>query len=110
MLLRISMRAFAGIVIRNLVFDLDDTRADRFMLVRRKIAKYVGKEYTNGGDVRWTFEQEKMKMIPSPLIIGEDATDMDKGIFTVEVSEDVKRCNRLQANLEKLYTSPRTFY
>ena len=34
----------------------------------------------------------------------EDDTDMDREIFKVEVSENVKRCNRLQDNLEKTYT------
>ena len=31
--------------------------------------------------------------------MGEDATDLDKDIFKVEVSEYVKRRNRLRANL-----------
>ena len=44
-----------------------------------------------------------MRIIPLPLIIGEDATGMNKAIFKVEVSEYVKSCNMLQANVEKSY-------
>ena len=36
--------------------------------------------------------------------MGEDATDVDKDIFKVEVSEYVKIRNRLQANIQKSYT------
>ena len=36
--------------------------------------------------------------------MGEDATDVDKDIFKVEVSEYVKIRNRLQDNIQKSYT------
>ena len=36
--------------------------------------------------------------------MGENATDVDKDIFNVEISEYVKRPNRLRANLENSYT------
>ena len=65
---------------RSLVFDSDDPRADRFTVVRREIAEYVGKEYTDRGNVRWTLEQERTKMTPPPSIMVEDTTDVDKKI------------------------------
>ena len=70
----------------------------------REISEYVGEEYTDGGDVRWTSEQEKMKTNPPPLSMGEDATEADKEIFKMEVSEYAKRRNRLRSNLGKIYT------
>ena len=72
--------------------------------MRREIAKYVGKEYTDGGDVHWTLKREKMKMIPPPSITGENATDVDNKILNVEVSKYVKRRSRLRSNIEKVYT------
>ena len=58
----------------------------------------------DGVDVHWMLEQEKTKTTPPPSSMGEYATDMDKEIFKVEVSDYVKCCNRMQDNLEKSYT------
>lgn len=44
-----------------------------------------------------------MNAFAPPSILGEDATDMDKEFFKVEVSEYVKRRNRLQSGLKKSY-------
>ena len=35
----------------GLIFDSADLHVDRFTHVKREIAKYIGKEYTNSGDV-----------------------------------------------------------
>ena len=95
---------YNGLKGRDLVFNPNNLCADRFTHVRHEIAKYVGKEYTDEGDVRWTLKHEKMKTITPPSRIGVGATDLEKYIFKVEVSECVKRRNRLQDNLEKRYT------
>ena len=94
---------YNGLKGRDLVFNPNNLCADRFTHVRHEIAKYVGKEYTDEGDVRWTLKHEKMKTITPPSRIGVGATDLEKYIFKVEVSECVKRRNRLQDNLEKRY-------
>ena len=87
--------------VRSLVFDDSNPCADRFTLVRHEISEYFGKEYTDEGDVRWTSEQEKMKTTLPLSSMGEDAAEADKEIFKVEVSEYVKRRNRMRYNLEK---------
>ena len=40
----------------GLVFNSADLRTYRFMHVRHEIPDYVGKEYLDGRDVRWTLE------------------------------------------------------
>ena len=45
-----------------------------------------------------------MQTIDPPASLAADASDMEKGIFKVDVSEYVKRCNRLRANLESAFT------
>ena len=59
-------RTWYGLKVRGLVFEYANPLADHFTLVRREIAEYVRKEYTDGGDVRWTLERENMKKIPPP--------------------------------------------
>ena len=46
-----------GLKGRGLVFNYADSCADCFMFLRHEIAEYVGKEYTDRGDVRWTLER-----------------------------------------------------
>ena len=72
--------------------------------MRREIAKYVGKDYMDEGDIHWTLEQKYIKTIPPPSRMGKDATDVDNDVFKVEVSEYVKHSDRLRANLDKRYT------
>ena len=45
-----------------------------------------------------------MKKIDPPACLEADASDVEKEIFKVDVSEYVKRCNRLRANLESEFT------
>ena len=50
-----------GIKGQGLVFDSADLRADVFTHFKSKIAEYIDKEYTNGGDVWWTLEKENRR-------------------------------------------------
>ena len=56
------------------------------MHVKREIAEYIGKEYTNGGDVRWTLKQEKLNIIDLTWILETSVEDVDRDIFKVDIS------------------------
>jgi hypothetical protein len=49
--------------LKGFVYDCSDGKqSDRFNLVTKEIAEYVGREYQYGGDIRWTIENlEKFK-------------------------------------------------
>ena len=47
-----------GLKGRGIVFNSADPSAYCFMRIKREIAEYIGKEYTNGGDIWWTPEGE----------------------------------------------------
>ena len=55
------------------------------MHIRREITEYVGKKYTDGGDIHWALDRDKMKTHTPPLIIQEESTDFGKEVFKVEV-------------------------
>ena len=84
---------------RGIVFDSANPQSDQVTHVRHKNSEYVGKEYKDGEDIRWKLKHEKIKTSPPPSSMREDAIDVDKEVFKVDVSEYVKFCNRQQANL-----------
>ena len=88
----------------GLVFDSANPRVDCFTHVKREIAEYTRKDYTNGGDVWWTPERGKQKTIDPLASLATNDTDVDKKIFKVEVSEYFKRRNRLRANIDSALT------
>jgi hypothetical protein len=49
--------------LKGFVYDFSDGKqSDRFNLVTKEIAEYVGREYQYGGDIRWAIENlEKFK-------------------------------------------------
>ena len=79
-------------------------RADYFTHVEREISEYIGKEYTNGGDVQWLIEKGKQKTTEPPSSLATNATDVDKDFFKVDVSKYIKRRNRPRENLESSFT------
>ena len=88
----------------GLVFDSANPHADCSTYVKREIAEYIGKEYTNGGDFWWTLERERQKTIKPPASLETNATDVDKEIFKFDVYDYVNHQNRLRANLESDFT------
>ena len=71
---------------QSIILDSADPQAYWFTHVRHEIAKYVGKEYSDGGDIHWTLEREKKNMLSPPSSMGEEAKYVDKDVFKVEVS------------------------
>ena len=86
------------------MFGSSDPRADQFTDAKHEIGGYIGNEYTNGGDIRWMLERENNKMIEPLEILATGATEIDRDIFKVNVSEYVNLRNRLRANLESEFT------
>ena len=58
-----------GLKGRGIVFNSTNPRANRFMHIRREITEYVGNKYTDGGDIHWAPDRDKMKTHTPPLII-----------------------------------------
>ena len=50
-------RTYGGLKGRGLIFDLADSRSDRFTHVKHAIVEYIGKEYTNSVDIWWNIDR-----------------------------------------------------
>jgi hypothetical protein len=69
----------------------------------KEIAEYVGREYSNGGDIRYTVENEKVFVVQVPDDPIYKASASEKRIWERRIDEYFKRQNRLIANCETVY-------
>ena len=89
------------------MFDCSDLRqADKYVTNIKRIAKYVGAEYKQGGDIRSTIENEVQLIIPVP--VEPAAADPAAGlttsqelIFKGQIGEYIKREAMLVENMQK---------
>jgi hypothetical protein len=87
--------------LKGFTFDCTDSlQTTGFNTSIKELAKYVGRTYTYGGDIRWTVENEKMFPVPCPKDVAADAGATINRIWERRVDEYVKRENKLAANCE----------
>jgi hypothetical protein len=70
----------------------------------KDIAEYVGREYSIGGDIRYTVENKKMFVVQVPAYPIDKASASEKHIWEQRIDKYVKRENRLVANCETVYS------
>jgi hypothetical protein len=89
--------------LKGFIFDCSDERhTDMYSATMKEISEYVGREYSNGGDIRYTVENEKMFVVQVPADPVDKVSASEKRIWEQIIDEYVKRENRLVANCETL--------
>jgi hypothetical protein len=72
--------------ISGFVYDCSDGKqSDRFNIVTKEIAEYVGREYAYGGDIRWTIQNLKHYVEEEPEELGETKSIVKKCMFEKRV-------------------------
>ena len=85
------------------VYDLIGSKsADLFITTTKHIAGYVGRTYTQGGDIRLAVENLTLPTLEGPT--APTTTDaLAVAIFREEVKEFVKRTKKLEENVQLLW-------
>ena len=85
------------------VYDLIGSKsADLFITTTKHIAGYVGRTYTQGGDIRLAVENLTLPTLEGPT--APTTTDaLTVAIFREEVKEFVKRTKKLEENVQLLW-------
>ena len=85
------------------VYDLIGSKsADLFITTTKHIAGYVGRTYTQGGDIRLAVENLTLPSLEGPT--APTTTDaLTVAIFHEEVKEFVKRTKKLEENVQLLW-------
>ena len=85
------------------VYDLIGSKsADFFITTTKQIAGFVGRTYTQGGDIRLAVENLAVPMLEGPT--APTSTDaLTIAIFHEEVKEFVKRTKKLEENVQLLW-------
>jgi hypothetical protein len=87
------------------VYDCSDGKhSDRFNIVTKEIAKYVGREYAYGGDIRGTIPNLKHYVEEEPEELGETKSIVKKRMFEKRVDEFIKRETKLKENCQAPYS------
>jgi hypothetical protein len=81
-----------------------ERQTDMYSATMKEIAEYVGREYSNGGDIRYTVENEKMSVVQVSDDPIDKASASEERIWERRIDEYVKRENRLVANCETVYS------
>ena len=123
--MRLPNSGFVGGIddLKGFYYDCSSYKqADRFVTTSKEINDYVGKNYSNGGDVRHTLENGELMDIPNPTDPSENFMDevdddgnivrtameqvayVDKKVYDSEIIAVVKRRNTLTSNLQKAYS------
>ena len=97
--------AALGVIAVALVhmYDLIGSKsADLFIMTTKHIAGYVGRTYTQGGDIRLAVENLTLPSLEGPT--APTTTDaLTVAIFREEVKEFVKRTKKLEENVQLLW-------
>jgi Reverse transcriptase (RNA-dependent DNA polymerase) len=87
------------------IFDCTGAKqAVTFINTRRALANYVGREYTNGGDMRTVIEDLEMPVIPQPDDPPAGASKSEQFIWQERCKEWLKQENILKQNIKLLYS------
>jgi TolA-binding protein len=87
------------------VYDCSDGKqSDRFNIVTKEIAEYVGREYPYGSDIRWTIQNLKLFKEEDPNELAAASSVLKKRMWEKRVDEYIKRENKLKENCQMAYS------
>jgi hypothetical protein len=87
------------------VYDCSDGKqSDRFNIVTREIAEYVGREYRFGGDIRWKIQNLSLYSEEEPKECTDATSAVKKRMWERRVDEFVKRKDKLKENCQSAYS------
>jgi hypothetical protein len=66
--------------------------------------EYVGREYTYGGNIRWTIQNLKHYVEEEPKELGETKSTVKKPTFEKRVGDFIKRETKLKENCQLAYS------
>jgi hypothetical protein len=96
--------------LKGFIFDCSDLKqTDLYNSTMKEIIGYVGREYSNGGGIKSTIENEKLYLIaiPDDPTVLENATVPNasaKRIWERQLDEYVRCDNRLTSNCQSAYS------
>jgi hypothetical protein len=93
--------------LKGYTFDCPNGRpSDQYNITMKKIAEYVEREYTYGGDIRWTVKNEKRFTVPKPEDSDETSASSatEQRIWERCTEEYIKRDDILTENCETVYS------
>jgi hypothetical protein len=67
-------------ILKGFIYDCSNRcQFDRYTIVTREIAEFVGRDYTYGGDIRWTLENEIKFIVPVPEELSDKEPQLRRG-------------------------------
>jgi hypothetical protein len=85
------------------VYDCSDGKqSDRFNIVTKEIAGYVGRAYPYGGDIRWTIQNLELFKEEEPNELVAASFVLKKRMWEKRVDEFIKRENKLMESRSDL--------
>jgi hypothetical protein len=81
----------------------DGKQLDRFNIVTKEIAEYVGREYRFGGDIRWTIQNLSIYKEDEPKECANTTSGVKKIMWESRVDEFIKREYKLKDNCQAAY-------
>jgi menaquinone-dependent protoporphyrinogen IX oxidase len=87
------------------VYDCSDGKpSDRFNIVTKEIAEYIGREYRFGGDIRWTIQNLSLYKEDEPKKCADTTSGVKKIMWERRVDEFIKREDKLKENCQAAYS------
>jgi hypothetical protein len=87
------------------VYDCSDGKqSDRFNIVTKEIAEYVGRQYRFGGDIRWTLKNLSLYSEEEPKECADATSTVKTRMWERRVDEFVKREDNLKENCQSAYS------
>jgi hypothetical protein len=91
--------------LKSFIYDCSDSRqADIFTKTTKEIAKYVGRTYRYGSDMRLAIEKLERPRLTLPTNPPGSVTKTETRIWEKEVDEYVKKKTYMEENLKTLYS------
>jgi hypothetical protein len=81
----------------------DGKQSDRFNIVTKEIAEYVGREYRFGSDIRWTIQNIVLYKKEEPKECAAATSGVKKRMWERQVDEFVNREDKLKENCQAAY-------
>jgi hypothetical protein len=87
------------------VYDCSDGKqSDRFNIVTKEIAEYVGRDYPYGGDIRWTLHNLELFKEEEPNELTVASSVLTKRMWKKRVDKYINRENKLKENCQMAYS------
>jgi Reverse transcriptase (RNA-dependent DNA polymerase)/Zinc knuckle len=91
--------------LKSFIYDCKGIgQADQFIKTTKEITSYVARNYTDGTDVKRCMDQMTLVNITAPTDPSSTATKTELKIWEKEIDEYVKRRQRLQKNVQSLFS------